>query len=60
MQEVKVAKDLSGLKIFINGIPQLELITQDQLTVMVNALEKQIDKHFENKNKCKSIPRTVK
>jgi hypothetical protein len=49
MQEIKLSKNPSGLRVFINGVPRLELIPKAQLDIMVNALEKQISEHFEKK-----------
>ena len=46
MQEINIKNNPSGLKLFINGVPQIELIPKDQLGLVINTLEKQIDKHF--------------
>ena len=51
MQEITIKNNPSGLKMFINGVPQIELIPKEQLGLVANALEKQIDKHFADKSK---------
>ena len=51
MQEINIKNNPSGLKIFINGVPQIELIPKEKLGVVINALEKQIDKHFADKRR---------
>ncbi len=51
MQEIKVTKNSSVLRVFVNGVPRLELIPKAQLDIMVNALEKQISQNFEKKNR---------
>jgi hypothetical protein len=44
MKAIDINNNPSGLKIFINGIPQIELIPEEKMDLVVNALEKQIDK----------------
>ena len=43
MQEITVKNNQSGLKILINGVPQLSLIPKEQIEVVAKALEKRID-----------------
>lgn len=51
MQEITVKNNQSGLKIFINGVPQLSLIPKEQIEVVAKALEKRIDEHFDKKSR---------
>jgi hypothetical protein len=51
MQEINIKNNPSGLKLFINGVPQIELIPKEKLDVVINTLEKQIDIHFADKTK---------
>jgi hypothetical protein len=46
MQEIKIKSNPLGLKIDINGKPDVKLIPQDQLSVYIAALENQINRHF--------------
>jgi hypothetical protein len=61
MQEVNIKNNPLGLEIVINGVPDIKLIPQDQLSVYIAALENQINKHFlenakgkEKKSQCKN------
>ncbi|MDD3831643.1 MAG: hypothetical protein PHW00_03180 [Clostridia bacterium] len=49
MQEFSVKNNPSGLTVHINGVPQAELIPQENITVVAQALNKLVDKHFGNK-----------
>lgn len=45
MQEITVKNNQTELKVFINGVPQIELIPKDQLELIAKALEEQVYEH---------------
>lgn len=51
MQEIRLRSNTSGLRIFVNGAPEIKNIESAQLDVIVKALEKQIDDYFKSKRK---------
>lgn len=47
MQEITVKDNKTGLRVFINGVPNLRNIPKAEMEVFVSALEKQISTHYE-------------
>lgn len=47
MQEITVKENKTGLRIFINGVPNLHNIPKTEMEIFVSALEKQISAHYE-------------
>lgn len=47
MQEITVKDNKMGLRVFINGVPNLRNIPKAETEVFVSALEKQISAHYE-------------
>ena len=50
MIEIEMKNEL-GLKIFINGVPDIKEIPSDKLESLLAVLEMQISKYYENKEK---------
>ena len=50
MIEIEMENEL-GLKIFINGVPDIKEIPPDKLESLLAVLEMQISKYYENKDK---------
>ena len=48
MIEIEMENEL-GLKIFINGVPDIKEISPDKLESLLTVLEMQISKYYENK-----------
>lgn len=51
MQEIIVKNNNTGLKVFINGVPNLKLIPKDEAENTVIALELQISEFYKKKQK---------
>ena len=47
MQEITVKDNKTGLRVFINGVPNLRDFPKAEMEVFVSALEKQISTHSE-------------
>ena len=47
VQEIMVKDNKTGLRVFINGVPNLRNIPKAEMEVFVSALEKQISSHYE-------------
>ena len=50
MQEITVKDNKTGLRVFINGVPNLRNIPKVEMEVFVSALEKQISSHYDKKS----------
>ena len=51
MQEVKIIDNPLGLKVITNGVPDIHLIPEEQSSVIIAALENQIEKHYDKSDK---------
>ena len=59
MEELQVSSNKTGLKVFINGIPDLNEIQEDDFRVWSVVLERVLTEHFDNylKRKARDRPR---
>jgi len=53
MQEVIIENNTTGLRVFINGVPNLKSIPKDEAESTIVALELQISEFYEKKYKDK-------
>lgn len=51
MKEVMVKNNTTGLRVFINDVPNFKLIPKDEIDVVIAALELQIAKFYETKHR---------
>ena len=51
MKEIQVKGNDTGLKVFINAVPDLTQIPKNITDALVTALEINISEHYEQKNK---------
>ncbi len=54
MKEIQVKGNDTGIKVFINGVPDLTQIPKNITDTLVTALEMKISEHFENKKRDKT------
>lgn len=54
MKEIQVKGNDTGIKVFINGVPDLTQISKDITDTLVTTLEFQISEHFEITQKSKA------
>ena len=54
MKEIQVKGNDTGLKVFINGVPDLTQIPKNITDAVVTTLEMQISEHFEITPKSKA------
>ena len=53
MEEIIVKGNDTGLKVYVNGVPKIESIPNDELTPLIVSLEIAVSNHFENYQKRK-------
>ena len=53
MEEIIVKGNDTGLKVYVNGVPKIESIPNDELTPLIVSLELVVSNHFENYQKRK-------
>ena len=53
MEEIIVKGNDTGLKVYVNGVPKIENIPNDELTPLIVSLELVVSNHFENYQKRK-------
>lgn len=53
MEEIIVKGNDTGLRVYVNGIPKIENIPNDEITSLVVSLEIAVSNHFENYQKRK-------
>ena len=53
MEEIIVKGNDTGLKVYVNGIPKIDSIPNDELTPLIVSLEIAVSNHFENYQKRK-------
>ena len=51
MKEVNIKGNDTGMKVFINGVPDLTQIPKNITEALVTALEVQISEHYEQKKR---------
>ena len=51
MQEIIPKSNELGIKVFINGFPEPELVSSEIITVMATALEERLNDYLKNKEK---------
>ncbi len=51
MKEIQVKGNDTGIKVFINGVPDLSQIPKNITDALVTTMEMQISEHFEMKRK---------
>lgn len=51
MKEIKIKNNESGLKIFINDLPNLSLMPIDELDLIIIGIELQMTEYFKHKRK---------
>ena len=49
MQEIKLKKNKSGLRVYINDLPNFSLMPKIELDVLIVGIELQISEYFKNK-----------
>lgn len=54
MKEVKLKSNDSDIKIFINGLPDLFLMPEDELQLIAVGIELKMTEHFKKKRKSLS------
>lgn len=53
MEEIIVKGNEAGLRVYVNGIPKIENIPNEELTPLIVSLEIAVSNHFENYQKRK-------
>ena len=53
MEEIIVKGNDTGLKVYVNGVPKIESIPNDEITPLIVSLEIAVSNHFENYQKRK-------
>ena len=54
MKEIQVKGNDTGIKVFINAVPDLTQIPKNIMDALVTTLEMQISEHFENEKRDKT------
>jgi len=53
LEEIIVKGNEAGLRVYVNGIPKIENIPNEELTPLIVSLEIAVSNHFENYQKRK-------
>ena len=52
MQEIKIDGNETGLKIFINGVPDFSLMPTDKIELLVSSIEKIMTEQMKDNKQC--------
>ena len=57
MEEIKLKNNETGLKVYINGLPNITLMAVEKLNLLISGLEIQISSYFSKKQKARRYPK---
>lgn len=57
MEEIKIKDNETGLKVYINGLPNIRLMAIEKLNLLIAGIEVQMTDYFNKKPKPRQCPK---
>lgn len=57
MEEIKIKDNEMGLKVYINGLPNIKLMDVEKLNLLISGLEIQMSSYFSKNKKARRYPK---
>lgn len=57
MEEVKIKDNETGLRVYINGLPNIRLMAIEEFNLLISGLEIQMSSYFSKKQKARRYPK---
>ena len=57
MEEIKLKNNETGLKVYINGLPNITLMAVEELNLLISGLEVQMTNYLNRKHKHRQHPK---
>lgn len=59
MEEIKLKNNETGLKVYINGLPNITLMAVEKLNLLISGIEIQMSSYFSKNQKDKRYPKII-